>query len=124
MSEPSSPSNLSPAPTLIRDHSLKRVNDSEGSSQAEFPAAQDRGSKQILCYTATAVKEGISGCGSGGSWRSDPAARSAQVSASKTEEEELLDRLVQCEGVLGLGQQDENGAAVARVRRDFCYRII
>jgi hypothetical protein len=116
-SEPSSPSILSPAPMLIRDYSengIESIDESTSQSQAitGMSTAQSSSSKQVLYYTSTALKQGISGRIDG----SDSAARSALDSAPKTEEDELLDKLVHCEGVLGLGQQDdEKGAAVPRV---------
>jgi hypothetical protein len=121
ISEPSLPSNLTPTPTVLQDHSQENTVESRSPSvpsQAILLTAQDTSSKQVLCYTSSHIKEKISGRSCSSS-RSDSLTSSDIASTSKTEEEELLDKLVECEGVLGLGQQDVNGMAVSRVRYSF-----
>jgi hypothetical protein len=100
----------------MSDHSQNYNDETSSPKQAMLRTAQDAGLKQVLCYTSTAVEKGISGWIDDNSF-SESTASSAIISAAKTtEDEELLDKLLQSEGVLILGQQDKNGAGIPRVR--------
>ncbi len=113
--QPESKSNTSPAPSLIcQEQHRMDLEQSSSIGQAVSPSAKDKHS--IISYTSTqaALKSGISVCK-----LDHPSSDAADmlVNAPKSDEEELLNRLVQCEGVLGFKNQDQNqNATVQRVR--------